>query len=654
VPVHVRTLLVRCLERDASKRLRDIGEAKLALEGNQTVHGSGISAVTSGVSSGPIAVTQAARPWPWIAAAAILGVAAIVFGSTSTLWRNGSTTTPGGSLELALAPPDGAAFQIGSNSGNVILSPDGSKIAFLAATPKASTLWVRSLAKDDARALSGTEDASNPFWSPDGRRIAFFALGKLRTIEIAGGLPEDIAEAPTGRGGSWSEDGIIIFTPIGGGTIFKVAATGGKATPVTKLDDSRGENAHYWPVFLPGGKSYLYFVRSTRVENGGIYLGKLDGSSPAVRLVSSLSSGIAAVRPSTGELNLLWVRDGDLLAQPLDVNAATLRGEAVVIAQGVRVEGSQRLTYATASRTGVIAWATAHAAELAFGLYGRDGRRIRALDIAPGDLAQPALSADGKRMLFIRVERGSADIFVHELQAGTTQRVTTDPDYDENPSWAPDGKTILYNGREQGQRTAFRIEPGSGSKREALYRGPLNSGVFQTADGRFAILTITGEKTGQDVMAVQLFGARAVTPLLAGPANEVMSGLSVDGHWMLTASDVSGRPAFSLVRLKTEGDTLAVGATLNIGGGDWVAAVLRPDGREIYVASTDGTVKAMAVTPAGDTATLGAPTPLFKAPTGTTEATANPDGTQFVLLESPFAAAQTLRVLTNWDARLKK
>ncbi len=296
VPVHVRALLTRCLERDASKRLRDVGEARLALEGGQAPPSAGTA--TSAAKSGQIVVAPA-RPWAWIAAAAMFGVAAVIFASTSTLWRRGESTVSPDSLELALTAPDGAEFQIGANSGNVILSPDGSKIAFLATTPKATTLWVRSLAKDDARALSGTDGASNPFWSPDGRRIAFFALGKLRTIEIAGGLPEDIAEAPAGRGGSWSEDGVIIFTPNGGGTIFKVAATGGKATPVTKLDDSRGENAHYWPVFLPGGKSYLYFVRSTRVENGGIYLGRLDGSTPAVRLVSSLSSGVAAVRPST-------------------------------------------------------------------------------------------------------------------------------------------------------------------------------------------------------------------------------------------------------------------------------------------------------------------------------------------------------------------
>ena len=651
-PPHVRALLTRCLERDASRRLRDIGEAKLALETGHAIPSSSGATLTSGIASAPAAVVPSRRPWAWIAAAALLGAAAIGFASTSTLWQHRQPASTGPSLELAIAPPDDAEFQIGSNSGNVILSPDGSQIAFIAATSKATTIWVRSLAKDDARALSGTDGASNPFWSPNGRRIGFFALGKLRTIDIAGGLPEDIADASAGRGGSWSEDGTIIFTGVGGGTITKVAATGGAVTPVTTLDLSRGENAHYWPTFLPGGKQFLYFVRSTRVENGGIYLGWLDGSKPAVRLVSSLSSGVPALNPSTGELNVLWVRDGELLAQPLDVSASALRGEATAIARGVRVEESQRLTYATASHTGIIVWGTARAADRAFGLYGRDGRRIRGLDIAPGELAQPTLSPDGKRLLFIRVERGSADIFLFDMQTGNTQRMTTDPDYDESPIWTADGRTMLYTGHEQGQPAILRLELGSGAKPTLVYRGQTISNAFQSPDGRFVMLSVATPKNGEDLVALAQFGARTVTPLLTGPANELPLGLSTDGRWLLVSSDAGGRSTQSLVRLHTEGDTPSLGAMITVST-DAVAG-MRPDGREIYVASPDGVVKMIAVTPGAETVTFGAPVPLFKLPAGVTETTNNADGTQFVLTESPFATGQTLRVLTNWDTRLKK
>jgi hypothetical protein len=137
---------------------------------------------------------------------------------------------------------------------------------------------------------------------------------------------------------------------------------------LTKLDTTRSEDAHYWPVVLPGGSRFLYFARSARVENSGIYLARIDGSAPPVRVVASLSSGVLANRPSTGEPYLLWVRDGDLLAQPFDIDAGVLGGEATTIAKGVRVEESQRLAFASASRTGIVAWATASAADAVFAL----------------------------------------------------------------------------------------------------------------------------------------------------------------------------------------------------------------------------------------------------------------------------------------------
>src|SRR6185437_1567905 len=149
-----------------------------------------------------------------------------------------------------------------------------------------NSIWIRLLASGEAKPLAGTDGAYYPFWSPDSKRIGFFSDNKLKTIVIAGGLPEVIADAPSGRGGTWSEDDTIVFTPVGGGAISRVSAHGGAVTPLTKLDLTRGESAHYWPVFLPGGTQYLYFARSSVTDNSGIYLARLDGSTPAVRLVS--------------------------------------------------------------------------------------------------------------------------------------------------------------------------------------------------------------------------------------------------------------------------------------------------------------------------------------------------------------------------------
>ena len=650
VPAHVRALVARCLDRDASRRLRDIGEARLALTSAASPVTSTIQPLATMTLSAPAVRSAASRPWPWIAATAILAVALVALVPTSSLLRRDVAGPPPESLELALSAPPGAEFQIGSNSGNVALSPDGSRIAFVAATDKATTIWIRSLATDDARSISGTDGASNLFWSPDGRSIGFFASGKLRTVSIAGGLPESLADASAGRGGAWGEDGTIIFTPTGGTPLLRVAASGGPVSPLTTLDQSRGENAHYWPVFLPGGKRFLYFARSTQVENSGIYLGHMDGSPP-VRLVASLSSGILA-RPSTEEWYLLWARDGDLLAQPFNLDSGALSGEAVTVARDVRVEESQRQLYASASRSGHIAWATARAAETAFTVYARDGRRLRELDVPSGKVVQPTLSPDGTRLLFVRAEKGSADIFMHDLRSGVTERLTTDPDYDELPAWTPDGRAVTYLGRERGVRTSFRLALGPGAK-PVKQIGNAYLTPLETPDGRYAIVTISKPGSDRDIVAYFLKDDRQPIPLLERPGEDLAVAQSSDGRWIVIAHQSGARTALAVAPLRTDGQVPVLGAPVTVAEGAGVAA-MRPDGREVFVVAQDLVVKSISLIPAGDTMRLGPTTTLFKLPMVSDAFTVNPTGTEFIVQSTPFAAGQTLRVLTHWDARLKK
>ncbi|MGE5835263.1 MAG: protein kinase domain-containing protein [Acidobacteriota bacterium] len=650
VPSHVRSLIGRCLDRDASRRLRDIGEARLTLSGASSPSVTTAQILPS-VTLPTMSVDRPARrPWPWMIATAVLAVALSLLIPTSSLVRPAATAAAPEGLELAISAPPDAEFQIGSNSGNVVLSPDGSQIAFVAATQKATTIWLRSLATDDARPLSGTDGASNLFWSPDGKRIGFFAAGRLRTVDIAGGLPESIADAPNGRGGAWSADGTIIFTPNGGLPLSKVPASGGAVTPLTKLDTARAENAHYWPVFLADGQRFLYFARSTQVENSGIYLGHMDGS-PAVRLVASLSSGFIARRPGSTESYLMWARDSDLLAQPFDVGAGKLSGEVTKIAGGVRVEQSQRQVYASGSQNGRVAWATARAAETTLVVYSRDGRRLRALDIPPGIVHQPALSPDGTRLLFVRVEQGSADIFMHTLRTGVTERLTTSPDYDELPVWTADGRAMTYLGRENGQRVGYRLALGGGAP--VKQRAGATLTPLETVDGSFAIVSDPNPKSGLDLVAYRLKDESKRIPLLQGPGEDTAPAQSADGRWLLILQQSAGRSAVSLARLRIDaaGPSLGPLQTLSEGVGE---ATMRPDAREVFVTTQDGVVKAISLTPAGETMTVGATTVLFKVPAGTSAGTVNPTGTEFILEDTPFAAGQALRVLTHWDARLKR
>ena len=118
-----------------------------------------------------------------------------------------------------------------------------------------------------------------------------------------------------GRGGTWTDTGVILFTPRGGDIVHRVSERGGTVTEVTKADVARGENAHYWPVALPGGRKFLFFIRSAQPDNNGIYLGSVDGSTKPVRVLTSLSSGLYSPAHGAVPGRLLWVRDRSLLAQ---------------------------------------------------------------------------------------------------------------------------------------------------------------------------------------------------------------------------------------------------------------------------------------------------------------------------------------------------
>src|SRR5207245_2339066 len=126
-------------------------------------------------------------------------------------------------------------------------SPDGRHIAFVASTPAGARLFVRSLGSLAVRPLPGTELANYPFWSPDSQSVAFFASGKLKTIQTGGGSPSVVCDAPSGRGGTWSANSVILFAPSTTGPLARVNAAGGAAAPATTIDAVRGETTHRWP-----------------------------------------------------------------------------------------------------------------------------------------------------------------------------------------------------------------------------------------------------------------------------------------------------------------------------------------------------------------------------------------------------------------------
>jgi len=651
VPRRVREVIARCLERDPKRRLRDIGEARVALE---SASGEGSTSGVRSVVSGDAAVTPPARQkrtvLPWIIAALSLAGAA----TTGALWFRGANAPR--TLErlmLEIGPPAGEEFVVGSNAGAAVISPDGSMVAFLAQGPAARRLYVRSLVTGEARPISGTDEASYPFWSPDSRSLAFFGSSKLLTVSIAGGLPEAVADIQQGRGGAWTDTGVILFTPRGGGVVHRVGAGGGAVEVVTALDASRGENAHYWPVALPGGRDFLFFVRSTRPENNGIYVGSVDGKTPPVRLVTSLSSGLYAPSRDGALGHVLWVRDGELLAQPLDIEGRRLTGDVRTIASDVRVEESQRGNFASVSTNGTIVWASATAADLELAWFSRDGRKLETLPIAPGKVMQPRISPGGRKLAFTRAGRGTADIWLLDFQSGATTQLTTDPGYDEDASWSLDGNTLMHSGS-VGQDSGIVITTIDGSRppRIAASGGFLNEAQF--LPNRPLLLFARATDRGTNVAVARLDDASAMSDLTSEPGYEGQASPSPDGQWLALVTDRTGRSEVVLSRLVEDGPRLRLNAQrLPVSPAGGIDPHWRADGREILYLAPDRTLMAVSVTIHGDAVSLGKPARLFRIPADAggsgSNWTGSADHTRFVVVNDPDGTAQTFRVLTNWQ-----
>ena len=250
-PAWLERLVRRCLAKDPEDRWQSMRDVVLELE----MPPQETAAVPARMSR-----------WPWAVAAVCLVVGVLGWGT----WMR-RPSEPALPAKFEVNPPEGGRFSpINSPAGGSAISPDGRTLAFVATMAKGETLlYVRPLESLEARALPGTEEAGRPFWSPDSKSLAFVAGGKLKRIDVAGGSPITLCDVRIGRGGTWNEDGVILFGNQLAG-LQRIPASGGTPSPVTQLNKEAGETAHYYPQFLPGGKQFLYLVRHGEAEKMGI------------------------------------------------------------------------------------------------------------------------------------------------------------------------------------------------------------------------------------------------------------------------------------------------------------------------------------------------------------------------------------------------
>jgi len=591
-PAAIRQLLGRCLEKDPKQRLRDIGEARITIEGVLRGAPPAPPAIAPpAVATPPPAPAVPAAPpsrWPWAIAvlttAACLGVAFLHF-------REPPPERP--VVRFVVPAPEKGHF------GNFapVISPDGRRVAFTASGGDGQlSLWIRSIDSLEAQRLPGTEDAGSLFWSPDSRFIGFFAGAKLKKVEAAGGPPQTLCDTPVLPTGAWSRDGVIVFGSPTRSGLLRISAAGGPPAPLTTLDASRNELAHAQPQFLPDGRHFLYYARASQPEHSGIYLTALD-SKDRKRLLGT-TSGAAYAPPHQGDLgHLLFLRDGTLMAQSFDAGKLDLAGDPFPVAEQVGSYFSFSLF--SVSANGVLAYRTGGAQRSQLTWFDREGKPLGTAG-APGIYQDPALSPDGTQLAVSRTEANNRDIWVIDLARGIPSRFTFHAAQESHPVWAPDGSRIIFASTRDGPHNLYqKVASGAGSEEALLQSGEPKRPFDWSRDGRFLVYTNQDPKTGYDLWVLPMGGApsgpadRKPAPYLNSEFNEIEAQFSPGpegaSRWMAYISNEAGQSQVYVQPFPASGGKYQISSS---GGSHprW-----RRDGKELFYIAPDGKLMSVEV-----------------------------------------------------------
>ena len=646
VPPQARKLLRCCLEKDPQKRLRDIRDAPVLIEEGLHERAGAVKKATRGA-------------WQLAALVLLLGLAAAYY----LHFREPPPPPPDQTRRYTITAP-------GDFRPGFAISPDGRYVVMAAAVDGKQQLWLQGTHAPHAEPIPSTDDGFFPFWSPDGHYIAFFADGKLKKVAAAGGPVLTLCDAVSGRGGSWSRDNVIIFSPNNSGvSIQSVPAMGG--VPVDVIQTKGNQR---FPVFLPDGRHFLYLRRD---DEKGIFVSSLDGTENR-RVLADVSGAIFApsAQPDSPG-NLLFVRGTALMAVPFDPVTAQVTGQVFPVADGVALATPSSYLPASVSVDGALLYATGgnSATQInQIGWYDRSGKLL-SLVSSPGAVSNPALSPDEKSVLLSRVNGNGADIWLHDLNRGTESRVTTDSSSNVTPFWSPKGDRIVFASNRTGVYNMYWKAPNSDQPEQLLLQNTLTDIPTQWAhDGRFIVYFELDPTTKRDIWVLPVGAGtpdRKPVSFLQSEFDELFGQLSPDGHWMAFTSDRSGHREV-YVRQFPSGDNKW---PISIAGGQ--APRWKGDGKELYYQADDGEMMAVAIQKSSPGAKpsfeSAVPVALFdtRMVSGVSvtpsqnlantsvqfEYAVTADGKRFLINTISVAAtasAQSLTVVTNWLAALKK
>ncbi len=640
-PSRIRDLLRRCLRKDLRNRLHDIADARIDIQD-----------ALAGASEEMGPAAKQSLKWRtlfWAAASLALILACVLF------WKPWRTSKPQELLtsRFTIDLPDGDTMDQETGS-SVTLSPDGTQLVYAAQREQTTQLFLRPIQNFESHPIPGTEGAHGPFFSPDGNWVAFHADGKLKKVSLLGGTPQFICDAPSGLGGSWSEDDMIYFGDLIKAGLFRVPASGGNPELLTSglkmVSDETFEHSYLWPQILPGGEALLYTSWNNPEDINVAVFSFKSGEKKTL-----FERGSYAQYLSTGHLVYAWA--GDLMVVPFDLKKLEVTGSPVPVYQGIQ-RGDLGLAHYGLSKTGSLVFVPGFAAPPEGRIVWVDLEgNVERLPFPLGFYQSPRLSPDGKQLVITRQDN-MPNLWVYGLDRGTSRRFTDEQGAEYWAIWTLDGKRIVYNSTRTGKSAIPLLwKPADGSGPEKLFA----EGEYHmqpkswSADGKAMVLTEgLNPDSGVDIWILKLDGDRKPEPFLNSSYNEIHPIFSPDGRWIAYATDESGRDEVYVRPYPGPGDIIPISTD---GGRE---PVWSPDGKTLYYRDASGN-KMMAVSFISEPELrVGEPKLLFEGkylggpPWGRNYDIA-PDGTRFIMItdEGQIVKSTQINVILSWSEELK-